>query len=294
VLARPRRNVTTGIMVDIDPPTYTAAMQGGAEFLYSILSPVAITYHTLISSTMSQNHTGVSVVMNQMLRKEKEYRQGIEWNYMQCIGFAPRLAHGGAFETLLGEETMQQYRESLKQLAQDNIVNDRQLRAYLNAVQALGNDPEAMMDKDNQAKLERTVDEERSKLEKDSILITQESSYLELCHKLGEQQANEDDDLAVLPTENTTSLKCPLTATFMEDPVKNKVCKHSYSRNAILQHIRVNRKCPVPGCGNRNVTPAQLETDDYSAMLIRRAKKRQEMERRSQTQAAIDMDDDDD
>ena len=34
------------------------------------------------------------------------------------------------------------------------------------------------------------------------------------------------------------SLKCPITKAFLEDPVTSKVCKHSYSRAAIIAHIR--------------------------------------------------------
>lgn len=32
-------------------------------------------------------------------------------------------------------------------------------------------------------------------------------------------------------------LKCPLTKAYLEDPVTSKVCRHSYSRAAILSHI---------------------------------------------------------
>lgn len=34
------------------------------------------------------------------------------------------------------------------------------------------------------------------------------------------------------------SLKCPITKAFFEDPVTSKVCKHSYSRAAIIAHIK--------------------------------------------------------
>lgn len=37
------------------------------------------------------------------------------------------------------------------------------------------------------------------------------------------------------------SLKCPLTKAYFEEPVTSKVCKHSYSRAAIIAHIKQQR-----------------------------------------------------
>ena len=34
------------------------------------------------------------------------------------------------------------------------------------------------------------------------------------------------------------SLKCPLTGTYLEDPVSNSGCGHTYSRAAVMEHIR--------------------------------------------------------
>jgi len=49
----------------------------------------------------------------------------------------------------------------------------------------------------------------------------------------------------VLATESTVNLKCPIQGSLMEDPVKNKRCGHVYSKLAIYQHIKIDRKCPV-------------------------------------------------
>lgn len=37
------------------------------------------------------------------------------------------------------------------------------------------------------------------------------------------------------------SLKCPITKAFLEEPVTSKVCRHSYSKAAIIAHIRQQR-----------------------------------------------------
>ena len=75
-------------------------------------------------------------------------------------------------------------------------------------------------------------------------------------------QQMEEDGLAV--GEVTVSIMCPLTRTAFEDPVTRLVplldhvsihqpystmCKHSYSRRAILDLLRKNKdqKCPITG-----------------------------------------------
>ncbi|XP_006815285.1 E3 SUMO-protein ligase NSE2-like [Saccoglossus kowalevskii] len=65
--------------------------------------------------------------------------------------------------------------------------------------------------------------------------------------------AAEDEDEDLLMSQAEIATKCPITQQEMVDPVRNKICKHSYERSAIVQHIaggRGRRKCPFVGCGN--------------------------------------------
>ena len=48
--------------------------------------------------------------------------------------------------------------------------------------------------------------------------------------------AGDTSDLVVGQVDK--SLKCPLTKAYLDDPVTSKVCRHSYSREAILSHIK--------------------------------------------------------
>mmetsp|Transcript_4103 Transcript_4103/g.6466 ORF Transcript_4103/g.6466 Transcript_4103/m.6466 type:complete len:245 (+) Transcript_4103:70-804(+) len=231
----------------------------------------------------------ISLAMNSMLRKETEYRQGIEENRVLVNSMAPRLARGGGFEKLLGEDAVAKYRGSLKEIAEENIKNERQLKAYTNSIEALRNPGSSV--EDFQQTLETTLQQELEKIERNAVEIVQEASYVEVCTQLGEQE-NEDDDFAVLPTDNNASnLKCPLTMVLFEDPVTSKVCKHTFSRQAIMQHLRFSSLCPVSGCSNQSLIIAELETNELVAMNVRRAKKRQQIEKNSQSQSAIDMDD---
>jgi hypothetical protein len=248
---------------------------------------------------MSYNHqtnNGITLVTNSMIRKEGEYRKGVDENQTMVNSLAGRLARNGTFDGLLDGDSMREYRESLKRLTDENIAKDRFLQAYLRAVTEVGNAAGREGMDDFQGLLERAVERELKKINDDSVAMTEEPKYLELCEKLGE--VDEDADLAVLPLENGSALKCPITGTLMEDPVKSKFCGHSYSRRGIEQHFKNSMMCvcPMAGCRNRNLTREQLVDDPETAMLVRREKKRQEYAKKSQSQsqAAIDMDDDDD
>lgn len=49
-------------------------------------------------------------------------------------------------------------------------------------------------------------------------------------------QGDSDDEIVVEQVQQ--SLNCPLTKRLLEAPVTSKVCKHSYSYSAIIEHIR--------------------------------------------------------
>ncbi|KAJ1795751.1 hypothetical protein LPJ59_004168 [Coemansia sp. RSA 2399] len=70
-----------------------------------------------------------------------------------------------------------------------------------------------------------------------------------------EQGGDEDDDDGDLVIAGARmNYKCPLTASWLTDPVTSKVCKHSFSNTAITDYIRSNGgsySCPVGGCRHR-------------------------------------------
>ena len=80
------------------------------------------------------------------------------------------------------------------------------------------------------------------------------------------------DDIAA--TQSQRSTICPVTQKQMVDPVKNRHCKHTYSRLGILQHIsnrsRSNHRpiCPVAGCG-QSLREDDLVPDEHMEALIR-------------------------
>ena len=56
--------------------------------------------------------------------------------------------------------------------------------------------------------------------------------------EITQTQGGEDEDEDIVLGQVQRSFKCPLTRKYLEDPVTSAVCKHSYSRAAILEHIR--------------------------------------------------------
>lgn len=60
---------------------------------------------------------------------------------------------------------------------------------------------------------------------------------------------NDDDDIVV--GHQKDSLTCPITTLPLENPVTSDLCKHSFSKEAILSLMRQNGNvvpCPIPGC----------------------------------------------
>lgn len=68
---------------------------------------------------------------------------------------------------------------------------------------------------------------------KEQVLNSQEEE--ELCAVPGAEQDEESD---VVMGQVDKGLKCPLTMVFYNNPVTSKMCKHSYSQEAIVAHIK--------------------------------------------------------
>ena len=244
---------------------------------------------------MSQQYysqsSSIGILANVADQQERHYQEYIEDNHTMATGLAMRLARNQQCEGFLGEEFSEECREKLKALASDNISKQRQLTAYVTAIKAVieqataadteNQDPNANTSNEFKEQMETEYSRALQTIENNSVEITQEPNYLKVCKQLGEDQnQEEDDELAIVDngvSDSVNKLKCPLTMTLMEDPVMSKVCKHSYSRNAIFQHLRNTRntKCPVPGCINNKMTMNELEDDLETKMRVRRYKKRE-------------------
>ena len=88
-----------------------------------------------------------------------------------------------------------------------------------------------------------------------------------------------DPDADLLLSQVEVSHKCPLTQKLLEDPVSHRTCKHTYSRQAILDYIHGRAKngkaarCPVSGCKNK-VTEGDLQRNHALQGQLQRQKRR--------------------
>ncbi|KAF9572529.1 hypothetical protein EC968_009753 [Mortierella alpina] len=90
-----------------------------------------------------------------------------------------------------------------------------------------------------------------------------------------DEDEDEDMEIVVSAAASVQELKCPITTNFLEDPVTSSVCKHSFSREAIISLIRSGGRssslCPVHGC-NRPVTVEMLQPNKALARKVERQK----------------------
>ncbi|KAM6457810.1 E3 SUMO-protein ligase NSE2 isoform 2-T2 [Liasis olivaceus] len=81
-----------------------------------------------------------------------------------------------------------------------------------------------------------------------------------------------DEDIAV--SQSQIKFICPITQEEMKNPVRNKICGHTYEETAILEHIwrRKQRKkkvsCPQVGCNNEEVKKEDLMSDEVLKRTI--------------------------
>ena len=240
--------------------------------------------------TMSQQSQPSNVLVEQMMNKENQYREGISVNHNLAIQLAERLKHGGELENMLGD--FDEHRARLKKIAEINVQQGRQITAFIQALEHVKHDEEI---EDYDAALKASMTNESQKIAESAVEIHQEKMYLDICSRMGEGPAarenGDDDDLEVMADESTRNLKCPISFALMVEPMRNKVCGHTYSKLSILDHLTKSKECPVTGCRNVNVARSQLEPDLEMATAIRRWKIRQEHAQRQISQNAIDMDD---
>ena len=129
----------------------------------------------------------------------------------------------------------------------------------------------------------------------------------EMMETLGEQAAagskttgeDDDDDLEMVGGDaalDVNKLKCPITTMLLDQPLRNTVCHHVYSKAGIDQLLKAagrrREKCPVAGCTNGDLQRNQLVEDIQVGMLVKRYKAREERARRNKMSQMDDLDDD--
>ncbi|KAJ9057014.1 hypothetical protein DSO57_1026502 [Entomophthora muscae] len=89
---------------------------------------------------------------------------------------------------------------------------------------------------------------------------------------LSDDDGSEEDIVVARQVEN---FKCPLTTTWYKDPVTSQGCKHTFSKDAIMELIRSSHNdgidCPVTGC-NKRVSQRSLKPNNDLMRRLERAR----------------------
>ncbi|NXX87633.1 NSE2 ligase, partial [Centropus bengalensis] len=81
-----------------------------------------------------------------------------------------------------------------------------------------------------------------------------------------------DEDIAV--TQSQMNFICSITQMQMKNPVRNKICGHTYEKDAILKIIQARKqkkkkvRCPKFGCSHADVKESDLMLDEALKRVI--------------------------
>mmetsp|Transcript_13391 Transcript_13391/g.19725 ORF Transcript_13391/g.19725 Transcript_13391/m.19725 type:complete len:258 (-) Transcript_13391:87-860(-) len=221
-----------------------------------------------------------SVAIRSIQGRKSDYESGIRQNEELAKHFGANIVEnlGPALEDFGDSENLQQFLQEQKQrlvvLTEQAVNQHRKVGAFC---QALENMQHSLVQDD--IKYESNLAAETKKLQKnkENLNMDQEPSVREMKQTLGllsEDAGEEDAELEVIPTQSSQSLKCPITGALYENPVKNNVCHHVYSLEALKQYVRSkngrNVPCPVAGCINTTLTLASCVEDPTSAMRVKK------------------------
>lgn len=269
----------------------------------------------------------INAAMESIARRHADYLTPIQNTHSLAKTAADRLKVGGEIELLLKElghadepatvDWLQTQRQRLLQLGTFNDEMMDQVGTFVTAVRGLVNNDNNNETNDNNDDNEEAttttttpdyeqillqgMQDQPSSSSKNHDKAKEIRSKLELPPEEQQEQDEEDQDLQVVggSTVAASTLKCPLTGTLLENPVKNSVCGHAYSKEAILDHLRrrgtKEKVCPMVGCHNRAVTLQQLVPDLELTQLVRRQKRRTDAnkEHRLSTQVLLEDEDED-
>mmetsp|Transcript_9849 Transcript_9849/g.14069 ORF Transcript_9849/g.14069 Transcript_9849/m.14069 type:complete len:299 (-) Transcript_9849:1448-2344(-) len=252
------------------------------------------------------------------INKEDAYKKGVKSLHSRTKMAAEMLTEGGDIESFLmeadpdnAESFLLAQRNRVKAIAEGNAKQWNEIENFVQAVKNVrgdiqrqnqnsaaaggnGEEAAAAAAADEAPDYERSIQEamETVRQSKESdpnyVSLDDHEMVIELKEALGEKvkkrSRNDDDELEIVNnvgSDDIHALKCPITGMFFEDPVRNKVCGHTYDRKGLNQLFSTRKtKCPIPGCSNNTLSLSQVEVDDEMKLKVRRHKTREEAAKR--------------
>ncbi|PVD32203.1 hypothetical protein C0Q70_07632 [Pomacea canaliculata] len=213
----------------------------------------------MASSSVPANFRGVEQSLNIMRQVKSYFSVGME----NVLEVATDMADYSKAE----DSQVQRVREIMLSY----VKMERDLENFMTAVSRVmeeggrgASDLEALLDEKLEQLSQKNDDRVLSQHEKvlefeQKILDSQNPGNVPTA--VGSSASMQEDDIEM--TQAMVNTKCPYTGQEMVDPVRNKICKHTYDKVGILEYIkRRGRKarCPVSGCSNSQaITSADLE-----------------------------------
>lgn len=272
---------------------------------------------------------GALLACNRAIDRQEDFRKGIKALHFRAKQLAEALRPDGRIaEVLLAEsdgsdaanDFLQSTHDRLKALAEGNAKRMCEVDVFVDAAKELrgqvedaapadgegGDDDDDAADApDYERSLHEAMERIRAARESDPSLPPPEDHVLsrEVREALGEhvkkrsrasRGGDDEDDLEVVrnQTDDVHALKCPVTGMLFKDPVRNKVCGHTYDRAGLMQLLN-NRKstCPIPGCSNNKLSLDQVEDDEEMKLKVKRYLAREVAQRKKrQLEEEDDMD----
>ena len=224
---------------------------------------------------------------------------------------------------------LEEQRNLIKKIARDSVLREKKVDYLLGAVREICDEAKKSDSSHNEtSNYQNIISEKMNNLQEHALLATvqveleDEDHCKELRKRLGEKiskkkrksrggtEEESEEELEIMNSATASTqrgpasvpnmdlaLKCPITGSLFQEPLKNKLCGHTYSKPGI-QHWFANRKtkCPIPGCANHSLTRSQLVDDvEMTLKLQRHSRQLAQIEEQQRIKAAqaSEVDDED-
>jgi hypothetical protein len=247
-------------------------------------------------SNASHNTTALHAAQRAIFNSEK-HRSSVNKLHATSKMIADFLSPNGridkALEPNADEDAMQFIEECKRRLvdvAEGNAKRMKEIDVFVEAVTSVKNDLERSHNSNSEQE-EEAVDYEaaiHSAMERirhtnNNQDVQSHPMVIEVKTAMGQKVQQQDDELEILQTfeQDANAYKCPITGMLFEQPVKNKVCGHTYSTLGLQQLLKNKKKsCPIPGCTMNYLGMNMIEEDEEMKMKVKRFMKREEMKRK--------------
>lgn len=129
-------------------------------------------------------------------------------------------------------------------------------------------------------KLESSNNDEQIEKHKEVVDFTQtiwnlhnsDSEDAPPAQKIRTGDDDDDDEIEMTCVDESQKFICPITKGELVNPVKSKLCGHTFSRKAVEGHIKNMKgraKCPIAGCVS-SISIDDLENDNVIAFQLRK------------------------